>query len=288
MDVEVAETKNRDVGDGTDVPDFSEAPSERMDTRESRERSSVGALSEGSSGETALTDSATLMTQCGIHALTRAAYAFDSLEVSVRAALPSSSVPSDVLALAVASLHDSYVSAFRDALGDVVLEADVAWFPCGPEAYREVLVGHSFAMTCEEQELQLDEKLRDLSKRLEQVDAEEPDLRSTIANGRKVCSLLNAIADEVEDIPDIAGFRENVLQTNRVMVDMLELLHEESERVPLLAKVKRAVEKAKRIAIEGPSGIQDDELTALQRGVGIDESSLAQLAIELTRPVESV
>jgi hypothetical protein len=235
-------------------------------------------------------DTATLLTQCGIHALKRAAYAFDSLEVSVRAALPSSSLPSDVLGLTVAALHDAYVAAFREGLGCIVAEADVDWFPLGIEAYREALAAYRCAQTFEDQELHVDEKLRDLRTRLKRAEATELELGKFLEEGRETCTLLDAISAEIVDVPDVTSFRDDVLATNRVVQEIQVLLDEESERVPSLAKVKRALERAKLEAREIPTSrtAQGEELTNLQRGEGIDEIALTQLASQLTRPIGSM
>jgi hypothetical protein len=54
--------------------------------------------------------------------------------------------------------------------------------------------------------------------------------------------------------------------------------------------VKRALERAKLEAREIPNSriAQGEALTNLQRGEGIDEIALTQLASQLTRPIGSI
>lgn len=224
-----------------------------------------------------------------------ASRAFDALEVSVRSAVPVSSISSNMLSQQIAVLHDSHANTWRQYVAALAESREFAQQIFGIDALsaenRGAFENESglFAEWTTVQSLTLEEK--ELDSNLSVLRARLRDAKATQTAGEVVLNELKqslaVLADieavMTEDKVDLSGLHDEMGGIQKTLASVYAVLGEEASSIPLLAKVAGAANFARNASMDFATDRQRnvevaDNLTELQRhAFGMSAATAAEL-----------
>lgn len=201
-----------------------------------------------------------------------ASRAFDALEVSVRSALPVSSISSEILSQQIAILHDSHAEAWRHYVAALATSDTLAQRIFGTGATSDPTLNSKWkdlqrprGQVEEEREKELDKKLAVLRTKLRNAEAAQSALHLTTTEIQESMDVLSKIEEAMsEEDTDVSDMCEEMNATRDTMSAVRLLLEQESPSVPLLAKVAKAVAAQTGIVQQSALRLKDSGLTDLQ------------------------
>jgi hypothetical protein len=223
-------------------------------------------------------------------AAANATRAFDALEISLRAALPTSTLTSDALSTVVASLHSLHASAasaavpsLARAVSDACVFADADRAP-----------GHhddDAKLVAEEEEL--DVKLQTARVRLRNVRAADKALAEAGVAAMGVRDVMKELADRMEAGQDLGvgedGLRGELNGVSHALDAVRKLLEDRgmgADDVPLLGRVAKAMADAMADGprTRPPTGGEMSAPSELQATANMNATALEDLSKRLTTP----